>query len=166
MSNAAYNAIMANDLIKFAVVKTVQTTSSKNEGTAATIPSEAVLFPRVRADFRMEYKPIYTNASTNQEGVETMTFIRNQLVISNVNFDPCDVSLFRQLCDAMHLGKYSDPISQAHTFTLYYRDFLSPSPMTNWSFGEFIVKSFPITVECIKPNSQIIRIDSVTFQQV
>lgn len=120
----------------------------------------SVQFPRVRSNFKFEYKPIYTNVNTTQEGVTSQTLVRFQVVISGVNFDPCTIDRFRALSDAMHVGSNDH---NGGAFRLHYFDFLTGA----MTYKNFIIKSLPITVLTVKRNAfERVQMDSVTFQEV
>lgn len=129
-------------------------------------------FPRVRNNFKYECKPIYTNAYMTQEGKNYQTFIRDQIVISNVNFDPCSLSLYRALCAAMNIGQ-----NNGGPFNLTFFNFNTGVIETRL----FIVKSMATTVLCVRDaydpttptdadlysvQHQKLQIDAVTFQEV
>lgn len=98
-------------------------------------------FPRVRSNFTFECKPIYTNNTMTQTGVTSEIFIRDQIVISGVNFDPCSISLYRDLCAAMHIGQ-----GTGGPFNLTFFNIQTGAVETK----AFIVKSLPVTVLCVK----------------
>ena len=129
-------------------------------------------FPRVRSDYKFECKPIYTNENTSQTGVTSQTFVRDQIEISNVNFDPCSLSLYKALCAAMHIGQNS-----GGSFPLTFFNFVTGAVETR----NFIVKSLPVTIVCVKDSynpasptdaelysvqHQKLRLDAVKFQEV
>ena len=77
-------------------------------------------FPRVRSDYKFECKPIYTNVNTSQTGVTSQTFVRDQIVISNVNFDPITVQEYKALAQAMNIGT-----GTGGSFSLTYFNFIT-----------------------------------------
>ena len=114
-------------------------------------------FPRVRSDYKFECKPIYTNVNTSQTGVTSQTFVRDQIVISNVNFDPITVQEYKALAQAMNIGT-----GTGGSFSLTYFNFITGKEET----GTFIVKTCPVTILTVTENTQKIRMDAITFQEV
>lgn len=141
-ASSGFSPAPASDMIKFEVA----------------ITGGRLAFPRVRNNYKFEARPIYTNVSTTQAGVTTQTFIRNQIIMSNINFDPCTVAEFQALSEAMHLGGNR----QGGAFALYYYDFIQGA----YTSGNFIIKSLPITILTCTSGLQRLQLDNVTFQQV
>lgn len=142
MATSGFQPAPASDLIKFEI----------------NVNGNWLAFPRVRSDFKYEFKPIYMNVNTTQDGRTSQDWVRNQIVISNVNFDPCTAAEYAALSRAMHVG----PGLNGGEFTLRYWDFFTGAQTT----GRFIVKSLPVTVITVTPNKQMLRFDNVTFQEV
>lgn len=114
-------------------------------------------FPRVRSNFKFECKPIYTNVNTSQTGVTSQTFVRDQIVISNLSFDPVSQSEYAILSKAVKVGTGS-----GGTFWLQFFNFGTGANDTR----KFIVKSLPITVVTMTDSVKRLQLDSVTFQEV
>lgn len=133
------------DLITFKVM------SAKTGGTVLAT------FPRVRSNYKFENKPIYTNVNTSQTGVTSQTFIRDQLVISSVNFDPITPAEYATLAAALNIGK-----DTGGAFWLQFYDFAKSALDTR----RFIIKSFPVTVLTITDTVKKLQIDAASFQEV
>lgn len=114
-------------------------------------------FPRVRNNFKYECKPIYTNVNTSQTGVTSQTFVRDQIVISGVNFDPCTQAEYAALAKAMNIGT-----GTGGSFMLTFYNFNTGAVETR----EFIVKSLPITIETMTEGITKVKMDAVSFQEV
>lgn len=133
------------DIIKFKVMSSLSGSS-----VLAT-------FPRVRSNFKFECKPIYTNVNTSQTGVTSQTFVRDQIVISGLNFDPITQKEYAALASALNIGK-----GTGGSFYLNFYNFGTGKAETR----EFIVKSLPITIITITDKLERIQMDSVSFQEV
>lgn len=114
-------------------------------------------FPRVRSDFKFECKPIYTNVNTSQTGVTSQTFVRDQIVISSVNFDPVTITEYQALAQAMNIGT-----GKGGPFSLTYFNFITGKVET----GTFIIKTCPVTIITVTDSTQRVRMDAITFQEV
>ena len=137
--------IKSTDIIQFKVMTTLSGNVIK------------ATFPRVRNNFKYEHKPVYTNVNTSQTGVTSQTFVRDQIVISGINFDPITQEEYAVLADALNIGK-----GTGGSFYLNFFNFGTGKAETR----EFIVKSLPITVLTMTDNIQRIQLDSVSFQEV
>lgn len=133
------------DLITFKVM------SAKTGGTVLAT------FPRVRNNFKFESKPIYTNVNTSQTGVTSQTFIRDQIVISSVNFDPLTPTEYATLAAALNIGQGS-----GGTFWLQFYNFALNKVETR----KFIVKSLPVTILTMTDSVKKLQIDAASFQEV
>lgn len=116
-----------------------------------------LVLPRVRSDYKFECKPIYTNVNTSQTGVTSQTFVRDQIVISGVTFDPVTISEYQAIAKAMNIGT-----GTGGTFQLTYFNFITGQEAT----GTFIVKTCPVTIITVTDKTQRIKIDALTFQEV
>lgn len=137
--------IKSTDIIQFKVMTTLS-----GDVVKAT-------FPRVRNNFKYEDKPVYTNVNTSQTGVTSQTFVRDQIVISSLNFDPITQEEYAILADALNIGK-----GTGGSFYLNFFNFGTGKMETR----EFIVKSLPITILTMTDKVQKIQMDSVSFQEV
>ena len=117
----------------------------------------SLTFPRVRSNFKYECKPVYTNVNTSLTGVTSQTFVRDQIVISGVNFDPCTQEEYAALASAMNIGTNS-----GGAFNLTFFNFNTGIMDTR----SFIVKSLPITVITVTDGVSKVQMDAVTFQEV
>lgn len=135
----------STDLITFKVL------SAKSGGTVLAT------FPRVRSNFKFENKPIYTNVNTSQTGVTSQTFVRDQIVISSVNFDPLSPAEYAILAKALNIGE-----SSGGAFWLQFFNFTANAVDTR----KFIVKSLPVTVLTMTDSVKRLQIDAASFQEV
>ena len=129
----------------------------------------SVVFPRVLSSFTYELKPVYTNVNTTQSGVTSQDFVRNQLVISGLNFDYVTVEEYKELLTAMRLQRGQG----GGAFNLTYYDFATGAYDTR----AFIVKSCPATIVTltgtgnpdtgvISPSRARIKLSNLSFQEV
>lgn len=121
---------------------------------------DGIQFPRVRSNFKFNIKPVYTNVNTSQTGVTSQDFVRDQIEISNIQFDDCTVAEYNKLCKALHIGTNS-----GGPFNL---TFFNPCAGDDGAVEvrRFIVKELPATVILVKEGRSRLQIGPVTFQEV